>query len=315
MGGFIDRPFALLALLIGGFSAAIASAQTVQPVSHLETSDLVPPAGGDAYVLDMRLPKPLSRREEAALKPRDRVRECQHCPELVVVAAGTFTMGASASEPGSTEDERPQHRVTVQRFAVGRSPVTSDEWNACVTAKGCSHRVEMLAGHERDPVGGILWEEAREYVAWLSRTTGRSYRLLSEAEREYVTRAGSTTAFWWGDGAVSHLADAAVADLIADIGMSTAATTASGPQFANPFGLLEVHGSVYDWVEDCWHDNYVGAPTDGSAWTAPDCKGHVLRGGSASRHLQTRRSAARLWFGPPNRMDYMSVRVARTLGR
>ena len=75
MGGFIDRPFALLALLIGGFSAAIASAQTVQPVSHLETSDLVPPAGGDAYVLDMRLPKPLSRREEAALKPRDRVRE------------------------------------------------------------------------------------------------------------------------------------------------------------------------------------------------------------------------------------------------
>ena len=305
MGGYIHRPFALLALLISGLSTPFASAQTMQQASQTTATD--------SPVLEMRLSKPLSRTEEAALKPQDRFRECDHCPEMIVVPDGTFAMGAAASEPGSMADERPQHRVTVRRFAVGRWPVTSDEWNVCVLAKGCSHQTEMDADHEGEFVTGILWEEARDYVAWLSRKTGRTYRLLSEAEREYVTRAGSTTAFWWGDGADPYLADAAVANLIADIGMSTTTTTASTPHFANPFGLYEVHGSVYDWVEDCWHDNYIGAPNDGSAWIADDCEGHVLRGGAFSRALRTRRSAARLWFGPPNRMSYMSVRVARTL--
>jgi formylglycine-generating enzyme required for sulfatase activity len=307
MGGYFDRPFALLALLISGLSAPFASAQTMQQASQTMAAD--------SAVLEMRLSKPLSRTEETALKPKDRFRECDHCPEMIVVPDGTFSMGAAANEPGSVADERPQHQVTVQRFAVGRWPVTSDEWNVCVLAKGCSHQTEIVADHEAEFVTGILWEEARDYVAWLSRKTGRTYRLLSEAEREYVTRAGSTTAFWWGDGADPYLADAAVANLIADIGMSMTTTTASTPHFANPFGLYEVHGSVYDWVEDCWHDNYVGAPNDGSAWIADDCEGHVLRGGAFSRALQTRRSAARLWFGPPNRMSYMSVRVARTLGR
>ena len=310
MGGFIHRPFALFALLIAGLSAPLASAQTMQQASETGMSL----ASTDASVLDMRSSRPLSRREETALKPKDRFRECDHCPEMIVVPDGSFSMGASASEPGSTADERPQHRVSVHRFAVGRWPVTSDEWNVCVNAKGCGHPLADTADHESNFAGGLLWEEAKEYVAWLSRATGRSYRLLSEAEREYVTRAGSTTAFWWGDGIDPHLADAAVANLIADIGMSTSTTTAVTPKFANPFGLFEVHGSVYDWVEDCWHDNYVGAPNDGSAWITPDCKGHVLRGGVASRSLQTRRSAARLWFGSPNRTDYMGVRVARTMG-
>jgi len=308
MGRFFNRPLALLALLIFNFSAP-GSTQTAQQASPTNLPML------DGNALNLRLSKPLSRREEAALEPMDHFRECERCPEMVVVPGGTFTMGANESEPGSTQDERPQHQVTVQRLGVGRSPVTADEWKACVTAKGCSHRLEVVAGGGRDPVTGILWEEAREYVQWLSRTTGRSYRLLSEAEREYVTRAGTTTAFWWGDMADMRQADAAEADLIADIGILTAAATASTSEVANPFGLLAVHGSVYDWVEDCWHDNYVSAPDDGSAWTTGDCRGHVLRGGAASRQLRTRRSAARLWFGSPNRMDYMSVRVARTLGR
>src|SRR5262249_44925186 len=158
----------------------------------------------DASALDLRLARPLSRREEAALRPSDRFRECDHCPEMVTVPGGSFTMGASQSEPGSTADERPQHVVTVQRFGVGRLPVSVDQWNACVRANGCSHRLAQAAERDTDPVTGILWDEAREYVQWLSRATGRSYRMLSEAEREYVTRAGSTTAFWWGDGADPH---------------------------------------------------------------------------------------------------------------
>jgi formylglycine-generating enzyme required for sulfatase activity len=203
--------------------------------------------------------------------------------------------------------------VRVQRFAVGRWPVTSDEWQTCVRAQACNPLIVVVADRARDPVTGVLWEDAKDYVRWLSRATGRSYRLLSEAEREYVARAGTVTAFWWGDGSDPHLADADVANLIADIGLSTTATTAT-PQLANPFGLFAVHGSVYDWVEDCWHDNYAGAPSDGSAWVTGDCSGHVLRGGADSRALQTRRAAARLWSGPPNRMHYMSLRVARSLG-
>jgi formylglycine-generating enzyme required for sulfatase activity len=306
MGKLFHGPLALLALLI--LSASLAAGQTLQQASpaNLALTD------DDLQALDPGASNPLSRREEAALRPFDRFRECVHCPGMIVVSDGTFTMGARADEAGSTNDERPQHVVTVRRFGVGRSPVTSGEWAACVTAGGCRHPVDP-ATDARDPVTGILWEEAREYVQWLSHATGRSYRLLSEAEREYVARAGTTTAFWWGDMADPRLADAAAADLIADIGISTRMTLASTPLGANPFGLYEVHGRVYDWVEDCWHDNYEGAPADGSAWTEPDCRGHVLRGGAASRALQTRRSAARIWFGAPHRMSYMGLRVARTL--
>ncbi|MBR0831051.1 formylglycine-generating enzyme family protein [Bradyrhizobium manausense] len=317
MGGIPVRPFALLAFLM--LTAPHASAQSMQEPTPIATPTASPTnvalANGSASALELRSARPLSRREEAALRPKDRFRECTHCPEMIVVPDGAFTMGAHADEIGSADDERPQHRVAVQRFGVGRHPVRTDEWKACVAARGCSHEAGLVAGHEGDPVAGILWEEASEYVQWLSRTTGRPYRLLSEAEREYVTRAGTMTAFWWGDMADLRQADAASADLIADVGIVAAMSLASTPQGANPFGLFGVHGGVYDWVEDCWHDNYVGAPADGSAWIDADCPGHVLRGGAATRALQTRRSAARIWFGSPNRMSYMSLRVARTLGR
>lgn len=312
MGGIIVRPFALLALLV--FVAPYASAQSVQQASPIASPTNVALGNGKAAVLDLRAAKPLSRREEAALRPQDRFSECAHCPDMIVVPDGAFMMGASSDEIGSVDDERPQHLVTVQRFGVGRQPVTLDEWQACVAARGCSRELAS-AGHEGDPVAGILWEEASEYVQWLSRSTGRPYRLLSEAEREYVTRAGTTTAFWWGDMADPRQADAASANLIADVGIVAGITLASTPGGANPFGLFGVHGGVYDWVEDCWHDSYIGAPTDGSAWIEADCPRHVLRGGAATRALQTRRSAARIWFGSPNRMSYMSLRVARTLGR
>lgn len=311
MGRFPCRPLALTASLMLNFVAPSLLAQTVQQVTPTNLAL----ADGQASALDLRSSTPLSRPEEAALRPQDRFRECSACPEMIVVPDGVFMMGSRDSEPGSAADERPRHQVAVQAFAVGRSPVTSEEWSACVKAKGCV-APERTAASARDPVSGILWQEARDYVAWLSHTTGRPYRLLSEAEREYVTRAGTETAFWWGDGADPRRAEAAAAaDLIADVGIAAAGMTPTMPPLANPFGLRDVHGGVYDWVEDCWHDNYMGAPNDGSAWTAGDCTRHVLRGGAAGRPLQTRRSAARLWFGPPNRTDYMSLRVARTLAR
>jgi formylglycine-generating enzyme required for sulfatase activity len=236
----------------------------------------------------------------------DHFKECEACPEMVVVPAGKFVMGSPENELGSTANERPQHVVTIAKpFAVGRFTVTFDEWDSCVAAGACRYRPSDQGwGRAGRPVLGILWNDAKDYLRWLSRITGKSYRLLSEAEREYVTRAGTATAFWWGASF-----DPAQAN-------SDAPTTVLVHSFAaNPWGLYQVHGNVYDWVEDCWNDNYDGAPSDGSAWTAGNCDVHVLRGGAFSRKPQTLRSAARIWSGAPNRFIYMSVRVARTLAQ
>lgn len=163
----------------------------------------LPPASSvkNGLLLEARLPQPLSRDADAALRPMDHFKECEVCPEMIVVPSGKFSMGASENELGSTPDERPQHQVSFdQSFSVGRFAVTFDEWEACVAAMGCSYRPsDQNWGRGRHPVINILWSDARKYVGWLSRKTGRSYRLPSEAEREYVTRAGTSSAYWWGD--------------------------------------------------------------------------------------------------------------------
>jgi formylglycine-generating enzyme required for sulfatase activity len=272
---------------------------------------------------ELRSPRPLSRNEEIAIRPMDQFKECEHCPEMVVVPAGQFMMGARDVEVGSSSDERPQHKVYfAQPFSVGRFPLTFNEWDSCVAARGCSYRPsDRGSARGSQPVIDILWDDAKEYVAWLSHITGKTYRLLSESEREYVTRAGTITAYWWGD-----FFDPAQANCAAGKRELSPASTGDVPQaiagplpvqsFApNPWGLYQVHGNVYDWVEDCWNDSYDGAPSDGSAWMSGNCDGHVLRGGAFSRDAQTARSAARVWFGFPNRMIYMSVRVARTFGQ
>jgi len=238
-------------------------------------------------LLEARLPQPLSRNENAALRPMDHFKECEFCPEMIVVPAGQFSMGANEDEPGSTPAERPQHKVTFTRsFSVGRFAVTFDEWEACLAAMGCSYRPsDQDWGRGRQPVINILWSDAKEYVRWLSRKTGRPYRLLSEAEREYVTRAGTSSGFWWGDD--------------------------FRPLQANSAHPID----YYDWVEDCGNDSYAKAPSDGAAWMTGNCDVRILRGGAFSRHPETLRSAARLWSGGSNRMIYMSVRVARTGAR
>jgi formylglycine-generating enzyme required for sulfatase activity len=266
----------------------------------------------------------LSSAEERALVVFDHIKECDSCPEMVVVPAGDFIMGSPESEDGSSADERPQHSVAFSRpFAVGRFAVTFDEWDACVAAGGCKkyRPSDRGWGRSRRPVINVWWEDAKAYVAWLSQRTGKPYRLLTEAEREYVTRAGTTTPFWWGTSISSRQANYDAEFAYPTIGYhkseyrrQTLPVDCFDP---NPWGLYQVHGNAYEWVEDCWHENYQGAPADGSAWIAGDCSRRMLRGGSwnfAPWHL---RSASRGWLAAAafSRGGLVGIgfRVARTL--
>jgi formylglycine-generating enzyme required for sulfatase activity len=243
---------------------------------------------------------------------------------MVVIPAGHFIMGAPETEEGSSSDEKPQHSVTITRpFAVGRFAVTFHEWDTCVAAKGCKNYrpADRGWGRGRRPVINVSWEDARAYVAWLSRETGKPYRLLSEAEREYVTRAGTTTPFWWGSYISSCQANY-------DGEFTYPRTEKQKGEYRrqtvpvdwfqpNPWGLYQVHGNVYEWVEDCWRGTYEGAPADGSAWVKPDCTEHVLRGGSwnfAPWHLRSANRGRVAWAAyAAGGFVGISLRVARTL--
>ena len=234
-------------------------------------------------------PYVLSPDAERALKPGNSFRECaKDCPEMIVVPAGEFMMGSPANEEGRYPNEDLQHRVTIAGpFAVSKFEVTFDEWDACVAYGDCEPRVSDSGfGRGQKPVINVTWDDAQRYAAWLSKMTGKPYRLLSEAEWEYAARAGSNKRYSWGD----------------EIGKGNANCRACGSEWdakqtapvgsfaANQFGLYDMHGNVWEWVEDCYHGNYEGAPTDGSAWTA---------GANCSKRVGPRRFLEPLSAVPP----------------
>ena len=256
---------------------------------------------------------PLSPMQEKALKPKDTFKECANCPEMMVVPAGSFTMGSPTSEPGHSAEEGPQHTVTIARqFAVGRFEVTFDEWDACAADGGCNgyKPSDEGWGRGRRPVINVSWDDAKAYVAWLSKKTGKSYRLLSEAEYEYATRAGTQTAYPWGNAVGTNNANCHACGSQWDARQ----TAPVGSFAANGFGLYDMVGNVREWTEDCYHDSYRGAPADGSAWIeGANCSSRVVRGGSWLIAPAFLRSAARYWFSPDYRLNYLGFRVARTL--
>ena len=242
----------------------------------------------------------------AAAVPRggEVFRDCDTCPEMVVIPAGTFQLGVPASEEGGDVNETPQHPVTVSSFALGATEVTFDEWAACVRGGGCGgYRPDDEGwGRGARPVIRVSWFDAWEYVWWLSRETGESYRLPSESEWEYAARAGTTTPFHTGRTISKGQANY-------DRGQTTPVRT-----FApNAFGLYDVHGNVWEWTEDCWNGSYRGAPADGSPWGAGDCGRRVFRGGSWHYVPRLLRSAARSSYFTGFRFDSAGFRVARTL--
>jgi formylglycine-generating enzyme required for sulfatase activity len=234
----------------------------------------------------------------------------------VVVLAGSFTMSSPQSEPKREPFEGSQHRVTIARpFAVGRFAVTFDEWDACVADGGCNgyEPNDEGWGRGRRPVINVSWNDAKTYVGWLSHKTGKSYRLLTEAEREYVTRAGTTTPFWWGSSISTQQANYN-GNYVYNNGLKGEYRQRTIPvdSFApNPWGLYQVHGNVMEWVEDCWNDGYQGAPTDGSAWTSGNCNRRVLRGGAWDSLPQFLRSADRRWDITVRRFIIIGFRVGR----
>ena len=259
-------------------------------------------------------PHVLSVAAEQALKPGDSFKECAtDCPEMVVVPAGSFMMGSPPSEKGRDASEGPLHTVTIGKpFAVAKFAITFDEWDTCVTYGDCPQGISDGGfGRGQRPVIFVTWDDAQRYAAWLSKMTGKPYRLLTEAEYEYATRAGTQTAYPWGD----------------DIGKNNANCTGCGSKWAdarqtapvgsfkpNAFGLYDMVGNVYEWVEDCVHNNYDGAPTDGSAWIeGGDCNNHIDRGGSWNFSPDSVRSAPRDSSGTGQRIDNLGFRVGRTL--
>ena len=258
---------------------------------------------------------------------------------MVVVPAGTFTMGSPDEErrwavsQGAREEllrsETPQHRVTIERpFAVGRFEVTRGEFAAFVDdtdrdmAGGCyvwtGSKVDKDASKgwrnpgfvqtDRDAVACVSWDDAKAYIAWLAQRTGKGYRLLSEAEWEYVARAGTTTS--WSCGASEGCLGSVAWYSANAVGW----TQPVGGKAANAFGLHDAHGNVREWVEDCLHGSYAGAPADGSAWTAGgECRVRVLRGGAVSGAPGDVRSASRHWDDSGSRFLNFGFRVARTL--
>ena len=229
--------------------------------------------------------QPLTPEIEQSLRPKDSFRECDACPEMVVVPKGAFMMGTPANEPDRFKGEDPIHRVTIAKpFAVGRFAISFDEWDACLADGGCDgFKGDDKFGRGRLPAQGINFEKAKLYLAWLSKKVGRTYRLPSESEREYFTRAGTTTPFWFGNTVSSQNANYKAS---IPYGNGPHGADSTGPVVVdsyapNPFGLYQVHGNVFEWTEDCFNKRYTeDTPTDGSPWLEGDCHKRMLRGGT-----------------------------------
>ena len=238
-------------------------------------------------------PKPGTRSS-----PSQTIKDCTDCPEMVVIPAGSFEMGSNENA-----SERPVHRVNVPSFLLGKTEVTQGQWRAVM---GSNPSRYGQCGDDC-PVEQVSWNDAQEFAQRLSQKTGKQYRLPSEAEWEYAARAGRNAKWSFGDSQYQ------LGDYAWFSANSQNKTQRVAQKRPNAFGLYDMHGNVWEWVQDCWHDKYSGAPTDGSAWmTVCNERGQVLRGGSWGYGPEDLRSASRGWYAPEDRGSD-GLRLARTL--
>lgn len=263
------------------------------------------------YMLANFRPYVLTAEAERALKPKDPFRECaKDCPEMIVVPSGEFMMGSPEEEKGRAKNEGPQHKVTIARtFAVSKFDVTFDDWDACVSVGGCPQVGDSGFGRGPRPVTNVTWDDAQQYVAWFSKMTGRPYRLLTEAEWEYAARAGTSTTYFWGNEIGKGNANC----IGCDSAWENRGTSPVGSFKPNAFGLYDMTGNEWQWLQDCYHGDYNGAPADGSAWTSGDCSLRIDRGGSWITGPPNLRLAFRGSYPAGSRNYSLGIRVARTL--
>jgi len=271
---------------------------------------------------------------KAPVKAGDTFKDCRNCPEMVVIPAGSFMMGSPATETGHRENE-PQSRVTIARaFAVGKTEVTWDQWEACVRDRGCDGlAIESALRLKNDgtpnpdfvdtrPVVGVSWYDAQAYVGWLNQKTGLDdvYRLLSDAEWEYAARAGTTTAYPWGNTLDHNYGNFGKEEPGLggkaegrDVWLDQTAPVASFPP--NAFGLYDMHGNAFEWIEDCNEPDRAHQPPDGSANRQGSCRTRMFRSGSFVSNPYMHRSAKRTAPYPPQTRgrNYLTIRVAKTL--
>jgi formylglycine-generating enzyme required for sulfatase activity len=236
-----------------------------------------------------------------AVHAGDTFRNCPDCPEMVAIQPGSFLMGAPPTI--HQRDEGPVHQVHIRyAFSVSKYPITRREWKQFVKEIGHKDGSDCLEGQQDNhPVVCVSWQDAQNYAAWLSRKSGQHYRLLTEAEYEFVNRAGSQTTYFWGDSEN---------ELPQYANMNMKGTTPVGSFKPNAFGLYDTTGNVYSWTQDCYHQNYDRAPTDGSAWDlGGDCSARIIRGGSWHTSPYALTSAYRYRFSRGD--QHVGFRLAR----
>jgi formylglycine-generating enzyme required for sulfatase activity len=261
-------------------------------------------------------PHVLSVAQERALEPGNSFQECARvCPEMVIIPAGSFTMG----DPGHvTNMEEPQHRVTLAKpFAVSKYELTFADWDACVAGGGCNGYIpnDQPSGRGQQPVINVNWSDAQAYVAWFAQVTGKTYRLLSEAEYEYAARAGTTSVYYWGDDIKFN--GTTMANCVGCGGSEWDYKKAPVGSFpANFFGLYDMVANILEWTEDCFHMGYNGAPTNGSPWLGDnggDCINRVARGATFLQSPFQLQPAYRSKVFSDTRINTLGFRIARTL--
>ncbi|KVL68193.1 hypothetical protein WJ50_06110 [Burkholderia ubonensis] len=279
-------------------SAAPASAAAAQPAHTPGSPAKAPPPAAAAA--------PSAQQQKGVATAANEIRDCPACPAMLAVSPGTFAMGSNSGDPS----EKPAHRVTLDHsYALAKYVVTVAQWNTCRDAGACPRLPGDSNTAPNAPVRDLSWDDAQQYVKWLSKISGKSYRLPTEAEWEYAARGGTATRYWWGNDMRPGNANCK------DCGPPWRAEAPAnvGSFAANPLGFYDMGGGVWEWVSDCWHNSYKNAPADGRSWDEPNCQVRVIRGGSWRDGASYMPVSTRFKYDSSVRYSANGFRVARDL--